>query len=147
VTAMTLTRHRRWIWNDDETRFYRFKVEGLSLHVCSGVSRLGDVRLDRTFYPEASPENFLADYRHLPIRGNCFDTVICDPEWGKRERVDRGVIGWLSELRRVARRKVIIVHNTVFRLPGLDLRECWAVKARGLLYKCLSIYTVVRLRW
>lgn len=141
---MNLEKHRRWVWTDEETKFYNERLEGLSLHVCSGVSDVGDIRLDQRIYDDTPPGNFIiGDYRHLPIRGRSFDSVICDPEWGKRERLDKGIIGWLSELRRVAKRKVIIVLNTIFRIPGLELVECWAVRARGLLYKSLSIYTLV----
>jgi len=141
---MSLKRHRRWIWDKSETAFYQGKLEGLVLHVCCGESLVGDVRIDIEAQ-EPHPRDFiLADYRHLPIRDKAFTSVICDPKWGKTERVDEGIIQWLSELRRVSNKKVVIVHNTIFNFPGLTLEKCWAVRAKGLLYKSLSLYSVMK---
>lgn len=126
-----------WIWERDETLFYQYSCKGLTLHVCCGKSLVGNIRVDR-YEPTA---DILADYRYLPFRDRSFDTVLCDPPWGKRERVDLGVINWLRELSRVARQRIIIIHNTMFTIFDWKLEEAWAVCAHGgFLYKVMSIY-------
>lgn len=107
--------------------FYQSHCIGSVLHVCNGTSPFGDLRIDRY----SNSTDIRADYRHLPIKDNSFDTVICDPYWGKSERVDKGLIDWLSELRRVAKQRIIIIHNSLFVLPKWKLVDAYAVKARG----------------
>lgn len=132
---MPLRLQKRWIWDGEETAFYESKLVGLTLHVCSGASKLGDVRTDLH-----EPSDLVADYRHLPIRSKCFETVICDPPWAKRERLDKGISNWLYELRRVARNRIIIIHKNIFKIKYWQLVKSWAVKAKGILYKECSIY-------
>jgi hypothetical protein len=136
-----VTRFRRlWTWRKDEEDFYRRQCLGSTLHVCCGKSFLGDVRLD---IEATGAANVLGDYRHLPFRDKSFDTVICDPPWAKRERLDAG-LSWIFELRRVARRRIVIVHNTVFSIPGTELLRSWAVRSRGLLWKTVHVHRVIR---
>jgi len=125
-----------WIWKRGEELFYRSKIIGYCLHVCCGKSKLGDVRVD--LYPQDKATS-KADYRHLPFRDLSFDTVICDPPWGKSEALDKG-LRWLLELKRVARKRVIIIHNTIFKIPQFELKEVWCVNAAGILWKICSIY-------
>lgn len=139
---MARTRLRKlWIWSFDEAAFYSAKLVGTSLHVCSGRSTVGDVRID--LYEEATIK---ADYRHLPIRDKAFDSVICDPVWGKSEPIHLGIKNWLFELVRVARKRIIIIHNTLFSLrwkghESWDLVEAWAVRShQGTRYKIMGIH-------
>lgn len=126
-----------WIWTKEEEEFYRTKCIGFTLHVCCGVSTSGDVRVDKY---DGEPD-IRADYRFLPFQDSSFDTVLCDPPWGKREQVHLGIINWISELRRVTKKRIIIIHNTMFVIVGCQLIEAWAVCARGgFLYKPVSIY-------
>ena len=125
-----------WIWDRDEASFYSKQIVGSCLHVCSGRSSIGDVRID--LYERA---DIKADYRHLPIRDKSFDTVICDPYWGKKERVDKGIMQWLDELRRIARKRIIIVHNTIFTIRGWRIVRAWAVNTgKGLFWKVCVVY-------
>lgn len=72
---------RLWVWTGEEYMFYQSKCVGSVLHVCSGRSEFGDVKVDR--YQKADVK---ADYRFLPFKDKTFDTVICDPYWGKTEK-------------------------------------------------------------
>jgi hypothetical protein len=124
-----------WKWTKGEENFYSKLCIGRVLHVCSGKSSFGDVRVDR--YEKCDVR---ADYRYLPFKDNSFDTVICDPVWGKSERLDSGIMQWLSELRRVARKRIVIVHNTIFSIRGCVLVNVYAVKVRGLLWKVVQVH-------
>ena len=121
---------RAWIWTTEETDFYREKCIGRTIHVCCGVSSIGDVRVD--IEPQAEGV-IKADYRNLPYPDQSFDTALCDPPWGKREQVSKG-LSWLYELSRVSRKRVIIIHNTIFVIRGWKLVELWAVQSKGTLF-------------
>lgn len=54
------------------------------VHVCSGASRLGDIRVD-IVHPGA---DIRADGRHLPFRDGSIGTVLMDPPW-KLEAAER----------------------------------------------------------
>lgn len=79
------------------------RLLGRSLHVCAGLSRLGDVRLD--LY--AAGVDLAADAARLPFAAESFDTVLCDPPYNGRFQWNHDV---LSELARVAARRIIFQH-------------------------------------
>lgn len=132
-----------WIWTGEEHMFYQFLCAGKVLHVCSGHSQFGDVRIDRF----TNCCDIRGDYRHLPIKDKSFDTVICDPPWAKSERFDKGIINWLSELKRVARQRMVIIHTTIFHLPGWKLVDAYAVQSKGLLWKVVQVHEPTRSHW
>jgi SAM-dependent methyltransferase len=66
-----------------------------SLHVCSGASMLGDVKLD--LYERADVK---AAMRYLPFQPGCFSSVIWDPPYAMHRRQTMPV---LLELRQVLR--------------------------------------------
>jgi SAM-dependent methyltransferase len=75
-----------------------------SLHVCSGQSTLGDVKLD--LYERADVK---AAMRYLPFRPGSFGTVIWDPPYAMHRRQ---TMPCLIELRRALRPggRLIVVH-------------------------------------
>ena len=125
-----------WAWSKEEEAFYKKHCPGKVLHVCCGQSKFGDVRTD--LYPQ-DPGVIWADYRNLPFEDRSFDTVLCDPPWAKRERLDAG-LSWLFELSRVARKRIVLIHNTIFKIPGFSFKYGYAVNARGILWKVVGIY-------
>ena len=127
-----------WIWEKEEEQFYKSKCIGTVVHVCCGRSTFGDLRIDK--YEKTA--DMLADYRRLPIPDKSYDTALCDPYWGKKEQVDLG-LSWLHELRRVARKRIIIVHNTLFTIKGCKLVEAWAVNTKGIFWKVMAIYDIM----
>ena len=60
---------KKWLHNE---------IEGYSLHVCSGSSDIGDVKID--VQPQSNDVT-QADMFKLPFKPETFDTVICDPAW------------------------------------------------------------------
>lgn len=67
---------KAWSWPVEIENKIRSLCEGFTLHVCSGDSTIGDVRLDLT-----KPADIKGDMFHLPFRPESFDTVLCDPPW------------------------------------------------------------------
>jgi len=67
---------KAWKWPKDIEALIAMHNEPLSLHVCSGSSKIGDIRLD--LYELA---DIRGDMFHLPFRDSIFSTVICDPPW------------------------------------------------------------------
>jgi hypothetical protein len=77
---------------------------GNSLHVCCGLSKLGNVRLDLD--PNVNPD-VIADASKLPFSDNSFDTVLCDPPYNGKFQWNHDM---LSELARVASSRIIFQH-------------------------------------
>jgi len=67
-----------WIWNKTVEEFIKKHIEGYSLNVCAGKSKLGDVKVD---LDPKDKSIIKADMRCLPFKDNTFDTVIEDPPW------------------------------------------------------------------
>ena len=75
-----------------------------SLHVCSGLSKLGDVRLDLNV--DVKP-NIISDAALLPFRDNTFKSVLCDPPYNSKLQWNHDLLG---ELARVASHRIIFQH-------------------------------------
>lgn len=91
------------LWYDEIEEYLRGVLIGRTLHVCSGLSTLGDVRLD--LY--ANGVDIRADAARLPIRDRAFDSVLCDPPYNGRFQWNHDV---LNELHRVADRRIVFQH-------------------------------------
>lgn len=71
-----------WRWSKGITKWFILETSRLDLkrpilHLCSGSSRLGDVRVD-AFHEMA---NVRASMYKLPFKTGAFPTVICDPPY------------------------------------------------------------------
>ncbi len=116
---------KAWSWPRDIERKIAELIEGTSLHVCSGASSLGDLRIDlgkvengkRTF-SNSVPPDVVASMFNLPIRPASFDTVICDPPW---------------ELPYHKRHKLLYELRDTLKPGGRLIFNCfWFPKIRGL---------------
>ncbi len=67
---------KAWSWPGDVEAKIKGLLEGYTLHVCSGESSLGDVRIDLE-----KPAHVKASMFNLPVKPESFDTVLCDPPW------------------------------------------------------------------
>ena len=92
------------LWPESVEGWIAKKIIGLSIHVCCGESSLGDVRVD--IDPDHSP-TIISDAQTLPILTRSFDTAICDPPYNGKFQWNHDL---LSELVRVARRRIIFQH-------------------------------------
>lgn len=74
-----------------------------SLHVCAGMSPLGDVRLDKN----ASHVDVRADAARLPFADDAFASILCDPPYNGEFQWNHDL---LEELGRVASQRIIFQH-------------------------------------
>jgi len=91
------------LWPPDVEKFLDTQLAGLSLHVCCGKSKLGDVRLD-LYEPYI---NVKADMTRLPFSNGSFDTVLIDPPYNSHFQIMHDM---LAELCRVSRHRIIFQH-------------------------------------
>ena len=98
-----------WVWPNKISEFVASLIVGRSLNICSGLSELGDIKID------SDPKNSLiqkGDMESLKFPDNSFDTVISDPPWKisffKRQRP-------FSEAVRVCRPGGRIIYNCTWR--------------------------------
>jgi len=71
-----------WRWGKDTTDWFvqetsRLDLERPVLHVCSGSSKLGDVRVDA--HHDAA--NLKGDMMALPFPDGAFPVIVCDPPY------------------------------------------------------------------
>ena len=110
---------RAWAWPSDVEAFIEAKIEGLSLHVCCGESKIGDIRID--LYTNADVK---ADMFHLPIKKHSCDTVICDPPWELPYHLRHKL---LYELRDSLKAGGKLIFNSFWnpKIKGLQNEEYW----------------------
>ena len=115
-----------WRWSKDiETEILR-EIKGCYpvVHVCSGSSLIGDIRIDRWF-SNLKP-NLRADMCFLPIRSGVAAVVICDPpySWQRNNKQFKPLI---EELVRVTAPsgKVIQIFPQVLYHPCLTPLRLW----------------------
>jgi len=124
-----------WVWWDKEAEIYERLTKSPCLHVCSGKSDLGDVRIDLD--PTLKP-NIVADMNMLPIRDRMFESAIIDPPY--YYKAQRDAMRYLYELKRVAR-KVILIHKGLPLITGMKLLGLRIIKQiPGIQVKIVSIW-------
>jgi len=118
---------RAWLWSKKEERLYSKLCIGKVLHLFSGQSLLGDVRVDidsplATYHIDLSKGK-------LPFKNLEFDTIIADPPWAGPKTWDNW-IKLMHEIVRVARKRVVfILGNLIFLLPKpFELSKIYVVK-------------------
>jgi hypothetical protein len=67
-----------WVWPEPVAEKVNEFIIGYSLNICSGMSKIGDVKVD---YDPKFPEIKKEDMNNLPYPDETFDTVISDPPW------------------------------------------------------------------
>jgi hypothetical protein len=92
------------LWPSEVEAFLKTRLIGTTLHVCSGHSQLGDIRLDYDLdvYPDVR-----GDMARLPFPDKSFDSVLIDPPYNSVFQVMHDM---LNELHRVARRRILFQH-------------------------------------
>ena len=78
-----------WKWTNDIEDVVLREVNGVDgpvIHVCSGTSGIGDLRIDKWFSTVQRRRipglpNVRADYTALPVRSGAAAAVICDPPY------------------------------------------------------------------
>jgi len=102
------TRHvytvKKVLWPEEVTELIGSLLIPKSLHVCCGLSRLGDWRVDKD---ESVEPNQIADAAALPFADQSWESVLCDPPYNGKFRWNHDM---LSELSRVAKQRIIFQH-------------------------------------
>lgn len=88
-----------WKWSRSDELKIGTWMKGSVLHICSGSSQIGDIKLDLV-----TRADIKADCLHLPFKSQCIDTVIADPPWN---------LGFVSEfwneMKRIAKQRIITI--------------------------------------
>jgi len=94
------------LWPESIESFLPSLFVGKTLHVCSGKSMLGDVRVDLD--PSNSPDIICdaSDMREF-FEDNSFETVLCDPPYNGKFQWNHNL---LSELSRIASKRIVFQH-------------------------------------
>lgn len=103
-----------WAWNINDIKMFK-KIEQTCVkplvHVCSGASDVGDVRVDAYMVNKngeyihrpcekkyMSHPNVLGDMNRLPIKSDSVNTVICDPPYDYKYTKDNKLINELGRI-------------------------------------------------
>jgi hypothetical protein len=129
---MSVTQFKRtWVWSREEAELYAKHAVGSLLHVCSGLSKLGDLRVDLYL-----PADVKADMAHLPVRSKSFDTVIWDPPWIH----PRNYMA-VFELARIARKRILAISHHWVHIPKpFKLKAVYLVKKISPALKLFFVY-------
>ena len=94
------------LWPKSIESFLKDQLIGRSLHVCCGLSKLGDVRVDLD--PAVEPD-IVCDAADMSahFKDDSFDTVLCDPPYNGKLQWNHDM---LSELSHIASRRAILQH-------------------------------------
>lgn len=91
------------LWPTEVEKFLKTQLLGTSLHICCGLSSLGDVRLDKY----AENVDIIGDAARVPFPNKSFNTVLIDPPYNGKFQWNHDM---LSEIFRVASNRVIFQH-------------------------------------
>ena len=69
---------RSWVWDKKVNDFVKERIKGHSLNMCSGLSDVGDIRMDLDPKKEGVKKS---DMNEISYPDNTFDTVVSDPPW------------------------------------------------------------------
>lgn len=93
------------LWPESVEDFLKTLFVGRVLHVCCGLSMLGDVRLD-LHQPNVDIHCDAANMRGVVADGE-FETVLCDPPYNGKFQWNHDL---LTELARVTSKRIIFQH-------------------------------------
>lgn len=94
---------KKLLWTKEIEEYLSTLLIGRTLHICCGLSKLGDIRLD--LY--ADNVDLIADAARIPFKNKSFDTVLCDPPYNSKFQWMHDM---LNELHRLAKQRIIFQH-------------------------------------
>jgi len=124
-----------WSWNK-KTDFWLLRhCIGTTLHVCCGMSKIGDLRVD--IDPMVKPD-MICDVMELPFRAGSFETIICDPPFSLFNRFK-----WIYKLADMCTKRLIIsAPGGIFpRLKGFKTEYKATIQRGNLFVRYWLIYT------
>lgn len=118
--------------------FLAKEKQGLTLNICCGTDRTGDVLMDVDLKMKPHVQG---DLHNPPFRDKAFDTVICDPPFSYFARFK-----WLMRLTDLARRKIILSTPTIIpHLPKSWHRRIFCTDDGHLFMRIWQVWTHDRL--
>jgi len=139
----TVTRFQEsWAWLDKEERLYAKLLKGYHpiLHLFSGKSMLGDVRVDQENFTQVTHQIRIEPSKNykLPFRDMEFDACIFDPPW-----INQYMIWTTKEVPRVTRRRIIAITGNFWWEPkskAWKLTKIYVVKMVSPVVKLVFVY-------
>lgn len=144
----------RWRWSYDIEDDILNEINGMYpiVHVCSGASSIGDVRVDRFFdlnnlkvdiigHKNSGYPNIRADMSHIPIKDGRAKATICDPPyvWMQYSKYFKPLINELARIT-MPGGKVILLFPSILLHPTL---EPISFKLRPAGDKAVPIYKIL----
>lgn len=135
-----------WRWTKNIELQILEQIKGLYpvVHICTGSSLVGDVRLDRWYDPSKPSANVRGDMCTLPFKSGCAAAVVCDPPYNEK-RYGKQFPLLLSELERITKPtgKILLLFKNIpqFRcceIVGIWLHPAGIDKGAYPIYKVLS---------
>lgn len=111
-------------WTETIDKFVKsIVIERPLLNVCSGISDLGDIKVDNYM-----PSDVRADWCHLPFNDNEFAAVFCDPPWDASYKKD--CANFCKEAQRVAP-ILYLMSPWIWGTSKANLVNCWIRQLPG----------------
>ena len=114
------------LWPEEVEQFIATLFIGRTLHLCSGASKLGDIRFDSD---SKHMPDLIGDAAHTGLVSESFDTVLCDPPYNGKFQWNHDV---LNEMARLAKYRIVFQHWFMPIRPDGHFKkwvERWALSA------------------
>ena len=145
-----------WFWTSDNIKAVLKLLPELDkplFHICSGVSNIGYVKLDRSYIITKSPKwnqgvkgqirgmcDVKGDMNNLPVRSSVAGSIICDPPY----KYDFTKPELISELVRICKPggKIIFIAPWIPNHKNLSVisTDLWNVGKNGAYFKIRTLF-------
>jgi len=145
-----------WAWTIPDSKLILKLIENKTcvVHVCSGVSNIGNIRLDRCFVKMKptrpwhlkyrSNPNIIGDMNNIPLKSTIADAVVYDPPYDFNYLNSNGYNNAIEEIIRITMvgGLIICISPWLFCHPALSLKEIIpkAINDKKSFCKLISIY-------
>ena len=140
----------RWFWTNENIKEVLKLIPELSrpiFHICSGVSNIGDVKLDRSFIKDVEPHRMcrgvcdvVGDMNLLPFKSSVAGSVLCDPPY----KYDFTKPELISELVRICkpRGKIVFIAPWIPNHKNITVlnTDLWNVGSNGAYHKIRTMF-------
>ena len=140
----------RWFWtlaNIDAVLKLLPELNTPVFHICSGVSGIGDIRLDKSYIKEIRKDrgkdgscNIMGDMNNLPFKDSSAGSVICDPPY----KYDFTKPELISELVRICkpRGKIVFIAPWIPNHKNITVlnTDLWKVGSNGAYHKIRTMF-------
>ena len=140
----------RWFWTEKNIKEILKLLPEMTpplFHICSGVSDIGDVRLDRTYIKDCEEHrtrrgrtHILGDMNKLPFKSGVAGSVICDPPYDYNFTKPE----LISELVRICkpRGKIVFIAPWIPNHKNITVlnTDLWNVGSNGAYHKIRTMF-------